>query len=139
MKKKLKTFYPILASLLFILSFHQRSLAVQPGEVMEWLGVAGGVNWTKGIVIAEGVGGYQPNNTNMPATVAGSMACRAALVVAQRNLLSMVQGVRVVGETYIRQVMMHNDHVKSVVSGMLRGYTISGRKLWPDGACQVTL
>ncbi|MGN7613913.1 hypothetical protein ACQZV8_17735, partial [Magnetococcales bacterium HHB-1] len=84
-------------------------------------------------------GGYQPNNTNMPATVAGSMACRAALVVAQRNLLSMVQGVRVVGETYIRQVMMHNDHVKSVVSGMLRGYTISGRKLWPDGACQVTL
>ena len=54
-------------------------------------------------------------------------AIRAATVVAQRNLLEELKGVRVQGETTIADGMLQNDVVRSQVKGFLRGARLCGR------------
>jgi hypothetical protein len=54
-------------------------------------------------------------------------AIRAATVVAQRNLLEELKGVRVQGDTTIADGMLESDIVKSQVSGFLKGAKACGR------------
>jgi hypothetical protein len=55
-------------------------------------------------------------------------AIRAATVVAQRNLMEAIKGIRVEGETTVADGMLQNDTVRSRVSGFLRGARVCGRK-----------
>ena len=54
-------------------------------------------------------------------------AIRAATVVAQRNLLEELKGVRVKGDTTLADGMLQNDTVQSRVKGFLRGARSCGR------------
>ncbi|MBF0589074.1 MAG: hypothetical protein HQL53_08105 [Magnetococcales bacterium] len=110
----------------------------KPGEVVEWIGLEGGVNWTRGRVTADGIGGYAGSG-HKPRSVSGSLACRAAMVVAQRNLVEIVKGVRVEGESVVENFILRSDRIRTTVDGALRGAVITSRQILPDGACRVTM
>ncbi|MFO7638069.1 MAG: hypothetical protein R6X14_02015 [bacterium] len=90
----------------------------QPGEVLEPV-PGGGVDWSDRTVRARGSGVVDPGASN-PAQ-ARLMAERAAVVVAQRNLLEIVKGVRVDSETRVENFMTDYDVVYTRVEGYVRG------------------
>ncbi|MEO0077554.1 MAG: hypothetical protein ABIK86_00940 [candidate division WOR-3 bacterium] len=89
-----------------------------PGEVAE--PVPGGVvDWSGGTVRARGTGVMDPGNMNK--AQARLMAERAAVVVAQRNLLEIVNGVRVDSDTRVQNFMTDYDVVYTHVEGIVKG------------------
>ncbi len=105
-------------------------------DFVEWVGANSGVNWTAAEARAEGAG-IGPDNR--PPAVAALMACRAAVVDAQRNLLESMQGVRVQGTTLVSNMMIESDTIKTTVEGVLNGAQIIDRRPGDDGTCRVTL
>lgn len=105
-------------------------------DYVEWVGANSGVNWTAAQARAEGAG-IGPDGR--PPAVAALMACRAAVVDAQRNLLESMQGVRVQGTTLVKNMMIDSDVIKSTVEGVLRGAQIIERTPGADGTCRVTM
>ena len=78
----------------------------------------GKINWTTGDIQAVGFGaapeGTAPRKQK-------SLALRAAKIVALRNLLEIVQGVRVTSETTVLDLMLVSDIVHTRVTGIVRG------------------
>lgn len=103
---------------------------------IEWVGANSGIDWTQGRAHAEGAGLAKADS---PPSLAKLMACRAAVVDAQRNLLESVQGVRVEGISIVDKLMVESDIIRSSVQGLLRGSVISDRRPQADGTCEVTL
>jgi hypothetical protein len=121
----------------FLLFIPAAGAQEEPGEVFEWLNTTGGINWTTGTVIAEGFG-IPPENMAGQAA-ASAMACRAAVVVAQRNLLETTKGVRVESETVVENFMLKSDLIRTAISGIVQGAGIRSRKIEADCSCTVTL
>lgn len=90
----------------------------EPGEVKEKV-PGGDVDWSGKMVRARGTGVIDPGATN-PGQ-ARLMAERAAVVVAQRNLLEIIKGVRVNSETKVENFMTDYDVVYSRVDGLVKG------------------
>ena len=87
-----------------------------PGDVEE--SVPGGeIDWSGNMVRATGTGVLDIDNPNT--AQARLMAERAAVVVAQRNLLETVQGVRVDSETRVENFMTDYDVIYTRVEGMI--------------------
>lgn len=105
-------------------------------DYIEWVAANSGVNWTNGSAVAEGAGLAKAGT---PPSLAKMMACRAALVDAQRNLLESLQGVRVEGITIVDKLMLESDLIKSSVEGTLKGAVMTSRRPQADGTCEVTL
>ena len=105
-------------------------------DYIEWVAANSGVNWTNGSAVAEGAGLAKPGT---PPSLAKMMACRAALVDGQRNLLESLQGVRVKGITMVDKLMLESDLIKSSVEGTLKGAVMTSRRPQADGTCEVTL
>lgn len=105
-------------------------------EFVEWVGANSGVNWSAAQIEAEGAG-TAPDNA--PPSTGRMMACRAAVVDAQRNLLESIQGVRVEGTTIVANMMIESDIIKTSVSGVLRGARVVNREPQSDGSCIVTM
>lgn len=105
-------------------------------DYIEWVAANSGVNWTNGSAVAEGAGLAKPGT---PPSLAKMMACRAALVDGQRNLLESLQGVRVEGITMVDKLMLESDLIKSSVEGTLKGAVMTSRRPQADGTCEVTL
>ncbi|OAQ20928.1 hypothetical protein [Thermosulfurimonas dismutans] len=59
-------------------------------------------------------------------------AIRAAEVVAQRELLEILQGLHLYGETTVRDGMLASDVIRTRVEGFLRGAVKCGEKYYPD-------
>ncbi|MDZ7697871.1 MAG: hypothetical protein U5R49_13420 [Deltaproteobacteria bacterium] len=55
-------------------------------------------------------------------------AMRAATVVAQRDLLEILEGLRLYGETTVRDGMLQSDNIRTSVEGMVRGAMKCGEK-----------
>jgi len=102
----------------------------------ELVGATGKINWTTGTISATGYG-IEPSNKKP--TVAHLLACRAAIVDAQRNLLESFQGVRVSSTTLINNYMLTNDKIKSSVEGTIKGATIKSKENLNNGTCKVVL
>src|SRR3990170_2052533 len=83
---------------------------------------SGTINWTTGEVYASGIGAppARPLNTAQ----ARAMAERAAFVVALRNLLETVKGVRVDSETVVENFMTKSDVIRTKVDGVVKGARI---------------
>ena len=63
-----------------------------------------------------------------------AMSREAAVVAAQRNLLSIIQGVQIDSETIMRDLMIESDVVKRNVSGLLVGAKIIEENMLSDGS-----
>ncbi len=59
-------------------------------------------------------------------------ATRAATVVAQRELLEILEGLRLYGTTTVRDGMLQSDEIRTSVDGFLRGATKCGEKFYGD-------
>jgi hypothetical protein len=77
-----------------------------PGQVQE-LVPGGAIDWSGKTVWARGAGVLDPGNSNRDQ--AWQMAQRAATVVAQRNLLEIVKGVRVDSDTRVQDLIAEHD------------------------------
>lgn len=103
----------------------------EPGDVME--PVPGGeVDWSSKTVRARGSGVVDPGAKNK--TQARLMAERAAVVVAQRNLLEIIKGVRVDSETRVENFMTDYDVVYSRVEGHVKGARQLGPAKYDEAA-----
>jgi len=106
------------------------------GQFIELVGTTGEVNWTKATVSAIG---YGIAGEGKKANIAPYLACRAAKVDAQRNLLESYQGVRVTATTLVSNYMLTSDEIKSSVEGTVKGAIIKSRTNRLDGSCKVVL
>ena len=97
---------------------------------------SGLINWTEGAVSARGVG--VPSPDTHPAA-ARAMAFRAAKVVASRNLLETVQGIRVDSETIVENYVVKSDTIKQQVTGVVQNARVEKRKDFADGSVEVFL
>ncbi len=90
----------------------------RPDEVVERV-PGGAVDWSDRTVRARGTGVMDPGARNK--AQAKLMAERAAVVVAQRNLLEIVKGVRVDSDTRVENFMLDYDVVYTRVEGFIKG------------------
>jgi hypothetical protein len=105
-----------------------------PGDAVEKSG-SGEINWTSGEVFATGIG--VPPAQAVNAAQARAMAQRAAVVVALRNLLEIVKGVRVDSETVVENFMTTSDVIRTRVDGIVRGARVVKTEYMSDGAVEV--
>jgi hypothetical protein len=94
----------------------------------------GAVDWTDGVVRATGLGA-PPAGVRGPQ--AALLARRAAIVDARRNLLELVQAVRVTSTTTVRNAMVADDTITSSVSGFVRGARVVREEQRADGTVLV--
>lgn len=96
---------------------------------------AGVINWTVGEVYAKGIGAPPAFPGN--AAQARAMAERAAYIVALRNLLETVKGVRVDAETVVENYIVKNDVIRTKVDGIVKGARIVNTQYLSDGSVEV--
>jgi hypothetical protein len=98
----------------------------------------GNINWTQQFVEAKGQAVIDTERfTNV--AQARAMATRGAVVVAQRNLLEIVKGVNVVGETTVQDMATTSDYIYTRVEGLVKGAEQVGQAREMNGMMEVTL
>jgi len=107
-----------------------------PSDAVETVG-QGMINWTSGEVYATGIGAPPSNAAN--AAQARAMAERAAQVVAYRNLLEIVKGVRVDSETVVENFMTRSDIIRTKVDGVIKGAMPVKKLYLSDGSVEITV
>jgi hypothetical protein len=122
------------AAVLIVLSRTAPAQTVGTNDAVETTG-SGSINWTVGQVYATGIGAPPANPVN--AAQARALAERAAFVVAIRNLLETVKGVRVDSETVAEDVMTRSDVIRTAVDGIVRGAQIVKKQYLSDGSVEV--
>jgi hypothetical protein len=98
----------------------------------------GNINWTQQYIEAVGQSVVDNERFKNPAQ-AKLMATRGAVVVAQRNLLEIVKGVHIVGETTVQDMMTTSDYVYTRVEGVIKGAQQVGEAKMMDGYVEVRL
>ena len=96
---------------------------------------SGVINWTIGEVYATGIGAPPSHPANM--AQARAMAERAAYVVAIRNLLETVKGVRVDSESVVENFMTKSDVIRTKVDGVVKGARVVKTQYLSDGSVEV--
>lgn len=119
-----------------VLFVHAASAQVggRVGDVVESMG-SGGVDWTTGMITATGLGAPPENAVNR--AQGRAMAERAAFIVATRNLLEVVKGIRVDSATLVENFVVSSDVIKTEVSGFVQGAQILKKQVNPDGSVEV--
>jgi hypothetical protein len=105
----------------------------KPGEAVETTS-SGLINWTSGEIFATGIGAPPAQPVN--AAQARAMAERAAFVVALRNLLETVKGVRVDSESVVENFMVKSDVIRTRVDGIVKGARIIKTSYLSDGSVE---
>jgi hypothetical protein len=59
-------------------------------------------------------------------------AMRAATVIAQRDLLEVLEGIRLYGQTTVKDGMLRSDDIRTTIQGFLRGAVKCGDKFHSD-------
>jgi hypothetical protein len=104
------------------------------GDAVDRIG-SGTINWTTSEVYATGIGAPPPHPVN--AAQARAMAERAAFVVALRNLLETVKGVRVDSESIVENFMTKSDVIRTKVDGVVKGARTVKTQYLSDGSVEV--
>ncbi len=97
----------------------------------------GGINWSRGIVTAKGIGAPPEKYYGKPQ--ARPAALTAAKYVAMRNLLEIINGVRIDSTTTVKDFAVSSDIIYSKVNGMVRGARIIKQEYMSDGTVEVTV
>ncbi len=104
------------------------------GEALETT-ASGTINWTSGEIFATGIGA--PPSLPGNAAQARAMAERAAFIVALRNLLETVKGVRVDSESVVENMMVKSDIIRTRVDGIVKGARVVKTAYMSDGSVEV--
>ena len=106
-------------------------------DVETSVGSSGKIDWTTQVITAVGIGAPPAQPAN--AAQARAMAERAAQVVAYRNLLEAVKGVRIDSTTTVENFMVTSDLIRTQVSGFVQGAMVMDKKYMSDGSVEVTV
>ena len=106
-------------------------------SVTEALTQDGMVDWTTGVVTATGIG--FPPKESASALHAEKMAKRAALGVAQRNLLEAMKAVRVDSTTLVKNYTVASDEIRVSVEGYVENAKVVKEREVEKGAWEITL
>ncbi|MDH3382009.1 MAG: hypothetical protein OEL54_04850 [Flavobacteriaceae bacterium] len=98
---------------------------------------SGCLDWTNGIIYATGEGA--PSDKAKNSSQKRLSARRAAEVIAQRNLLTMIEETNISSSTTVKMGMVENDEIKSSISGKLKQFEKIDEKVKSDGSVVVTL
>jgi hypothetical protein len=107
------------------------------GFVTESVTSDGVVDWTSGVVRATGIG--FPSAEAGTTLQAKQMARRAALGVAQRNLLEAIGAVRVDSVTLVNNYIVKSDEIRSSISGLVDNAKVVNERELEKGAYEITL
>lgn len=118
-------------------SANLKSARVTPEDFIE-RSEKGLVNWTDQYIEAEGNSVFDTVRFKLK-NQARLMAQRGAIVDAQRNLLEIVHGVLVEGQTTVKDLVVESDQIKTKVSGVLKGAVQVGSTRFEDGVATVRL
>jgi len=137
---KIKLFFLTLVALVFV-SIQtvnaQNKIVEDPKHVITGNDTAH-VDWTDQYVSAVGKSVIDTATWKNPVQ-ANMMAERGAIVDAQRNLLEMIKGISIDGETTVENFMTTSDRVKTKLDGTLRLAEIVGEFEYKNGYVQVTM
>ena len=97
----------------------------------------GSINWSQGYIEAVGIGAVPDRSIGK--SNARPMALRAAVVVAQRNLLEITKGVQIDSTTTVKDFMVESDIVNSKVEGLVKGAQVVKTEYLADTTVEVTL
>lgn len=106
-------------------------------QLLEKIGTNGNVNWSAGYIEAVGIGAPPAKFSNLGQ--ARAMALRAAEVVAKRNLLEIINGVRIDSTTIIKDFAVQSDIINSQVQGLILGAQVIKQEYMSDQSCEVTV
>jgi hypothetical protein len=122
--------------LTFLLAWALATGSAVADDFLQQIG-QGSVNWTKGTIQGKGIGAPPEKYYGKPN--ARPMAIRAAKVVALRNILETVNGVRVDSETVVRDFAVDSDVIRSQVQGIVRGARQVNVEYMSDGTVEVVM
>jgi len=108
----------------------------EPLELVESSG-KGAVNWTRGTMQVTGIGDPPEKYYDKPHV--SPIALRAAQVDAVRNLLRVVQGLRIDSATTVGDFITTSDMIMSRVEGMVDNARIVKREYLSDGTVKVVM
>ncbi len=97
----------------------------------------GYIDWLNQKVYATGVGIAPQDKQNQ--TQAKTLAYRAAIVVAQRNLLEVIKGVHIDSQTRLENRIVSDDVIISKIKGIVRFSQMEDSQVIEDGAVRVTV
>ncbi len=97
----------------------------------------GFIDWLNQKVYATGIG-IVPQDKENP-TQAKSLAYRAAVVVAQRNLLEVIKGVHIDSQTVLGKRVVTNDIIISKIEGIVTFSQMESSRVLENNAVSVTL
>ena len=112
--------------------------AIASAEPIITTSTNGNVNWTDQYVEAKGSSVIDSERFKNSAQ-ANAMAARGAVVVAQRNLLEIINGVQVSGETTVEDMITTSDVISTKVEGVIKGARIIGEPVIKNGMIEVTM
>jgi hypothetical protein len=121
--------------LFFMLCFLNVMVFGLYGMLDESISNKGQISWEKGTISVIGRGAAKLDANK---AVAPILAERAAITVAQRNALEILEGVRVCAGTYVKDLTLESDIIRTQVEGLIKGAQV-GSSVYSDGVCTVTL
>ena len=107
------------------------------GELTEQVTPNGNMNWTTGVATATGLG-VPPRNA-VSAIQAREMTRAAAYSVALRNLLEVVNGIRVDSVTTVQNYVTTNTEVQTKVEGFVKDAKLISERELPTGEFETTV
>lgn len=134
---KTKTLVVVVAVALMLFFPATEGFVAEWQEYVQPVGTYGDINWSQGIITAVGVGSPPEKYYGKPQ--ARPMALRAAQLVAYRNLLEVISGVRIDSTTVVRDSMVESDLIRSQVNGMVKGTQVVKKEYLSDGTVEVTV
>ncbi len=123
-------------AIVFLLTIPAYGLDKEPQDFVE-ITSKGSINWSNGTVRGKGIGAPPEQMYGKPS--ARPMAIRAAKMDAYRNILEVVNGVRIDGTTIVRDYAIESDIIMSKVEGMVQGAELVKQEYLSDGTVEVTL
>lgn len=122
---------------IFLLCMLLAPVQAQNASVETLSGGNGWINWDRQVVKAVGHG-LLPGDAESPEQAA-LMAQAAARADAYRNLAAMINGVRVEGETHVKNFVTQSDEVRTKVQGLISGAQVVSEKQLSDRSFEVIL
>lgn len=105
-------------------------------DMVEQIG-NGSVNWSQGTIQSKGIGAPPEKYYGKPG--ARPLAMRAAKLDALRNILEVVNGVRIDSSTTVKDFAVDKDIIQTKVHGMVRGAEEIKTEYMSDGTVEVTM
>jgi hypothetical protein len=123
-------------AVVLLLTMHVFGYCEEGEDLFEQM-MQGTINWSDGVIEAVGIGAPPEKLYGKPS--ARPMALRAAKLDAMRNILEVVNGVRIDSDTVVKDYAVESDIIRSKVEGMVQGAEVVKQEYLSDGTVEITL